>query len=82
MKLVVKQTCILSLYVVAVVVGVACLILLGGICICFGYYYYKSKREYKTYEGEDSRYFDSADIALAAAADRQPEVQKDKEYYI
>ena len=61
--------------------AVLVLILIGVILLCVGYYY-KSKREYKTYEGEDSHYFDSADIALAAAADRQPEVQKDKEYYI
>ena len=57
------------------------LILIGVLFLCVGYYY-KSKREYKTYEGEDSHYFDTADIALAAAADRQPEVQKEKEYYI
>ena len=63
------------------VCAVFALILIGFIFLCVGYYY-KSKREYKTYEGEDAHYFDSADIALAAATDRQPEVQKEKEYYI
>ena len=57
------------------------LIVLGVIFLCVGYYY-KAKREYKTYEGQDAHYFDSADIALAAAVDRQPEVQREKEYYI
>lgn len=60
---------------------VAVLIIIGVIFLCVGYYY-KSKREYKTYEGEDAHYFDSPDMALAAASDRQPEVQKEKEYYI
>ena len=57
------------------------LVLIGVIFLCVGYYY-KSKREYKTYEGEDAHYFDSADVALAAASDHQPEVQREKEYYI
>ena len=57
------------------------LIMIGVVFLCVGYYY-KAKREYKTYEGEDAHYFDSADIALAASADRQPEVQREKEYYI
>jgi contactin associated protein-like 2 len=57
------------------------LIIIGIIFLCVRYYY-KSKREYKTYEAYDAQYFDSPDYAIAAAVDRQPEVQKDKEYYI
>ena len=71
--------CVYGLMAGAVVVFV--LIVIGVVFLCVGYYY-KVKREYKTYEGEDAHYFDSADIALAAAVDRQPEVQREKEYYI
>jgi hypothetical protein len=45
-------------------------------------YYYKNKRSYYTYEANDARYFDSADYAIAAGVDRQPEISKEKEVFI
>ena len=58
------------------------LILLAGIIFLLTRYYYKQKREYKTYEAKDAEYFDNADYALIAGANKQPEVPIKKEYYI
>lgn len=64
-----------------VCIGVGGVLILGVVMLIF-HYYYKQKREYKTYEAKDARYFDSPDYAIAANSSRQPEVQKKREFYI
>jgi len=61
--------------------GIALILIMLIIFMCVRLYY-KNKRSYYTYEANDARYFDSPDYAIAAAVDRQPEVSKEKEYYI
>ena len=60
-------------------IGLILIVLIIFLCVRF---YYKNKRSYYTYEAKDARYFDSPDYAIAAAVDRQPEVSKEKEYFI
>jgi contactin associated protein-like 2 len=68
-----------ALIACCIIAGV--LIIIGIVILCVRFYY-KSKREYLTYEAKGAQYFDSPDTVIAAAVDRQPEVQKEKEYYI
>jgi len=67
--------------ILGVVVGIAFLALLLLIVLLVRYYY-KQKREYKTYEAKDAQYFDNPDYAIASGSSKQPEVQNKKEWYI
>jgi contactin associated protein-like 2 len=64
-----------------VCIGVAFLALILLILLLIRYYY-KQKREYKTYEAKDAQYFDNPDYAIASGSTKQPEVQNKKEWYI
>jgi len=69
---------------------IVCGLVIGGIAVlavilllfCLVRYYYKQKRQYKTYEAKDAQYFDNPDYAIASGSTKQPEVQKTKEYFL
>ena len=64
-----------------VIIAVVILIMFG-LLVILGRYYFRHKGEYRTREAKDARQYDNPDFAVAAPSTRQPEVPKKKEWYL
>lgn len=65
-----------------VVIIAVIILILFGLLVVVGRYYFLHKGAYRTHEAKDARQYDNPDFAVAAPKTRQPEVPKKKEWYL